>query len=132
MTTISEPFDRNRIAVPLAIPNLISTDLTRATDTDAAAGFTIFRPAIEYAILQRDGIGLHISHVALTPTPQSVTSYLRVANVERWYTAFETSHASKRAPPNGKPWGMRECHVIDSEGNFSTIGQPLSMGDDVQ
>ncbi|MGQ0456019.1 MAG: bleomycin resistance protein [Hyphomicrobium sp.] len=125
MSEQSKPYDRAAVAIPLAIPILISTNMTRSAATYAAAGFNVIRPSPDYAILRRDGVELHISHVQLIPEPHCVAAYLRVADLEPWHRAFQQAQFSKILPPKDKPWGMREIHTIDSDGNLLNVGQPL-------
>ncbi|HPG89990.1 MAG TPA: VOC family protein [Hyphomicrobium sp.] len=126
MTKASPPFDRTKIVVPLAIPILASTDLERASKTYAAAGFEVIRPAPDYAILRRAGVELHMSKVSFIPEPHCIAAYIRVDDADTWFAAFESADVNKRIAPKDKPWGLREAHIIDLDGNLVTIGQPLA------
>lgn len=125
MSDAVKPFDRKALVVPLAIPILLTTDMERAAKTYAAAGFDVIRPAAEYAILRRAGVEIHISKVGLIPALHCVAAYLRVDDASDWFDAFGPAEVGKRIAPKDKPWGLKEAHIIDLDGNLLTIGQPL-------
>lgn len=125
MSDAEKPFDRNAVTMPLAIPILLTTDMERAAKTYEAAGFDVIRPVADYAILRRAGIEIHISKVSMIPEPHCVAAYLRVDDASAWFDAFGPAEVRKRIAPKDKPWGLKEAHIIDLDGNLLTIGQPL-------
>ncbi len=126
MTSFAETFDRTTVTVPLAIPVLLTTNVRRAAETYAGIGFNVTEAAHNYLILRREGVELHISHVAHIPEPHCVSAYVRVADVNAWHAAFKNGRAKRLSSPDDKPWGLREFHFIDEDGNLLNVGQILS------
>lgn len=126
MMTLPDEIERTTVAVPLAIPVLISTDIKRAAETYDSKGFTIANAAHNYLILRRRAVELHISSVVQIPEPQCVSAYIRVDDVDEWHSAFKNGKAKRLSKVEDKPWGMREFHFIDDDGNLLNIGQILS------
>jgi catechol 2,3-dioxygenase-like lactoylglutathione lyase family enzyme len=124
--TTSNTFDRTTVTVPLAIPVLLTTDIKRAAETYAGIGFDVIEAAHNYLVLRREGVELHISHVAHIPEPHCVSAYIRVADVAQWHSAFTNGRAKRLSAPADKPWGLREFHFIDEDGNLLNVGQILA------
>lgn len=125
MMTLPDEIQHTGVAVPLAIPVLISTDIPRAAETYDSKGFAVIRAAHNYLILRRRAIELHISSVAQIPEPHCVSAYIRVSDVDEWHAAFKKGRAKRLSELEDKPWGMREFHFIDDDGNLLNIGQML-------
>lgn len=125
MTGEGRPYDREAITVPLAIPVLLTRDTARAAARYAAFGFAVADTGHGYLIMRRDGVELHMSHVSNIPEPHCVSAYIRVADVAPWFADFERAKPPRLIAVADKPWGMREFHVIDDDGNLLNIGQPL-------
>lgn len=121
MTEIAEPFDRATPVAPLAIPVLLTTDLTRSILTYEALGFEVKRAGADYLIARGYGVEFHISRVGAIPTPHCVSAYLRVPDADALYQEFNRA-APGLASPADKPWGMREFHYIDPDGNLINVG----------
>lgn len=126
MTTADDAFDRTVATVPLAIPVLLTTEVKRAALTYSDIGFNVTEAAHNYLILRREGVELHISHVAHIPEPHCVSAYIRVADVNAWHAAFKNGRAKRLSSPDDKPWGLREFHFIDEDGNLLNVGQILT------
>lgn len=125
MMTLPDEIHRTGVAVPLAIPVLISTNIERAADTYESKGFAVANAAHNYIILRRRAVELHISSVTQIPEPQCVSAYIRVNDVDEWHRAFKNGSAKRLSGLEDKPWGMREFHFIDDDGNLLNIGQML-------
>ncbi|RUO98619.1 VOC family protein [Hyphomicrobium sp.] len=127
MMTLPDEFHRTgaKIAVPLAIPVLISTNISRAADTYGSKGFAVINAAHNYLILRRRAVELHVSSVTQIPEPHCVSAYVRVADVDEWHAAFRNGAAKRLSPVEDKPWGMREFHFVDEDGNLLNIGQMM-------
>lgn len=124
MKNVMKQFDRTQIAVPLAIPLLLTTDIARAQKTYQKIGFTIIGASPHYIIMRGFGCELHMSEVSHIPKPDCIAAYLRIADVEAVYQAFQLHVPALQAPVE-KPWGLREFHWIDEDGNLLNIGQIL-------
>jgi Glyoxalase/Bleomycin resistance protein/Dioxygenase superfamily len=125
MMTLPDEIHRTGVAVPLAIPVLISTNIERAAETYESKGFTVANAAHNYIILRRRAVELHISSVTQIPEPHCVSAYIRVNDVDEWHCAFKNGSAKRLSGLEDKPWGMREFHFIDDDGNLLNIGQML-------
>lgn len=125
MMTLPDEINRTGVAVPLAIPVLISTDIERAAVTYGSKGFTVVNAAHNYLILRRRSVELHVSGVVQIPEPQCVCAYIRVDDVDEWHAAFRNGNAKRLSHVEDKPWGMREFHFVDHDGNLLNIGQIL-------
>ncbi|MBS0253022.1 MAG: VOC family protein [Proteobacteria bacterium] len=125
MMTLPDEFRDVSVAVPLAIPVLISIDMVRASETYASKGFSVVNAAHNYLILRRHNVELHISGVTHIPEPHCVSAYIRVSDVDDWHIAFNNGRAKRLSTVEDKPWGMREFHFIDDDGNLLNIGQML-------
>lgn len=125
MMTLPDELHHIGVAVPLAIPVLISTDIARASETYASKGFSVVNAAHNYLILRRRTVELHMSSVTHIPEPHCVSAYIRVSDVDDWHAAFKNGRAKRLSTVEDKPWGMREFHFIDDDGNLLNIGQML-------
>ena len=125
MMTLPRELATAEVAVPLAIPVLISTDIARAAETYGAKGFSVVNAAHNYLILRRRAVEMHISSVTQIPDPHCVSAYIRVNDVDEWHSAFKEGSAKRLSELEDKPWGMREFHFIDDDGNLLNIGQML-------
>ncbi|CCB67663.1 conserved protein of unknown function [Hyphomicrobium sp. MC1] len=125
MMTLPDELHHVGVAVPLAIPVLISTDIARASETYASKGFSVVNAAHNYLILRRRTVELHMSSVTHIPEPHCVSAYIRVSDVDDWHAAFKNGRAKRLSTVEDKPWGMREFHFIDDDGNLLNIGQML-------
>ncbi|MFA5957276.1 bleomycin resistance protein [Hyphomicrobium sp.] len=125
MMTLPDEIHRAGVAVPLAIPVLISTNIERAAETYSSKGFAVVNAAHNYLILRRRAVELHMSGVTHIPEPHCVSAYIRVDDVDEWHSAFKSGLAKRLSGLEDKPWGMREFHFIDEDGNLLNIGQML-------
>ncbi|WP_371199601.1 VOC family protein [Hyphomicrobium sp. MC1] len=66
-----------------------------------------------------------MSSVTHIPEPHCVSAYIRVSDVDDWHAAFKNGRAKRLSTVEDKPWGMREFHFIDDDGNLLNIGQML-------
>lgn len=84
-----------------------------------------------YAILTRGSIELHFFlHEALVPTESFAGCYIRVRDVERFYSSCSSSQLPRTGIPRmdvleDKPWGLREFAIVDPDGNLIRIGQVI-------
>jgi catechol 2,3-dioxygenase-like lactoylglutathione lyase family enzyme len=114
------PLTRFAMAVPI-IP---------ARDTAASAawyrdylGFEIVHCEPEYAIVERDGIGVHLWGPSGIEPADSMTMFrIRVGGIDELYEYCRSkSIVHPNAPLEEKPWGAREFAVLDGDGNLLTF-----------
>jgi DNA-binding MarR family transcriptional regulator len=137
-----------------ATPILPSHDVALTTAFFTALGFTLCAGSDEgYAMLERGAIELHFTHQpGVDPFSGAGSAYLQVADSgalyrefaaagaaapwepdlseallrERW--AGERNVARLGAPPENKPWRMREFALFDPSNNLLRIGTPVAPG----
>lgn len=112
--------------MPTGAPGLNVTNVTEAIAwyvrvLGFTCSFVVPGDDPPYAIVERDGIALH-----LRKHPAAGTSfcYLTVEAVQRWYDEFKAAGASFRRHLETSPYGMRDCELLDCCGNRIGLGQP--------
>lgn len=77
----------------------------------------------DYLIVQRDGVQLHFWKCDERKIAENTGCSVRVDDADALYDEFVASGV-KCAPPEDRPWGLREFYVIDCHGNLLRIGAP--------
>jgi catechol 2,3-dioxygenase-like lactoylglutathione lyase family enzyme len=117
----------------IAIPILPSRSLPATVAFYRRLGFSGKLLGIDdsYAILTRGDLEIHFfAHPALRPAESHAGCYIRVADVNALYQAFQSASLPRQGIPRmdvitDKPWAMREFAVIDDDGNLLRVGQVL-------
>lgn len=124
----SGPRGNNLTATIAVLPSL---DIAASKRLYESLGFAcvIASPNADYLIIRRDWVELHFwLFTGLVPNSNTVSAYLRVGNVDTASMSFLlnglTPEGCRYTAPSNKPWGMREAHFIDHDGNLLTIGTP--------
>jgi hypothetical protein len=114
------------------IPVLPSRDIAQTKLLYENLGFDciLVSPTGDYLIIRRDWVEIHFWHCAgLDPKTNTVSAYLRVANADVASATFlqggDPPQGCSFRPAKDKPWGMREAHFIDVDGNLINIGTPM-------
>jgi catechol 2,3-dioxygenase-like lactoylglutathione lyase family enzyme len=86
-------------------------------------GFEVVHVEHEYAIVERDDVGVHLWGPSGIKPEDSMTMFrIRVAGIDELY---QRCVADGIVHPNAgleeKPWGAREFAVIDGDGNLLTF-----------
>lgn len=109
--------------IQATVPVLASLDLAQSRQFyTERLGFECRLETADYLILSRDGCELHLwlcheAHIA-----ENTSCYVRGDT-----TALHADFARRGlnvAPPERRPWGMREFYVIDPHGNLLKFGEP--------
>ncbi len=84
-----------------------------------------------YALLSRDGDGLHLSSHGRENAVFGAQVYIRVKNVDELCENFVANGVKLTVPDGGttpvdQTWGMREIGFRDPDGNKLTFGQPIT------
>ncbi len=118
----------------VAIPTLPSSDINKTIAFYQKLGFQVISDADyqDYVLIHRDLFELHFflspEH---KPAESYAGSYLRVSQVDELFWEFESLNLPTEGIPRiatqveDKPWGMREFHIIDPDGNSLRIGQRM-------
>jgi catechol 2,3-dioxygenase-like lactoylglutathione lyase family enzyme len=78
----------------------------------------------QYLILHRDGIQLHFWKCNDRKLAESSGCNTRCVEADALHAEF-VARGIKCSAPEDRSWGVREFHVIDSNGNLLRIGGPL-------
>ena len=105
--------------------------LLAARDIDAAVrwyerhlGFRIERNQPDHGIVHRDSAELHFWRCTERHIAENTGAYLYVSHLDELFRAFKgASEGGRLIVPETKPWGMREFHVIDPDGNLLRFGE---------
>jgi catechol 2,3-dioxygenase-like lactoylglutathione lyase family enzyme len=112
----------------VAIPTLPMSELRETQSFYERLGFhTAYwqMDPDQYLILRRDELEVHFFGLpGLDPMENFAGCYLRVGDVEGINDEFRESGLEGLAYVEEKPWGMREFHLTDPNGNLLRVGQP--------
>ena len=105
------------------VPVLASLDLAESRQFyTELLGFDCLHASADYLMLRRDGCELHLWHCAERHIAEPTSCYVRGDSA-----ALHADFAQRGlqvAPPQVRPWGMREFYVIDPHGNLLKFGEP--------
>ena len=120
--------------VELAIPVMPARDLEETINFYDVLGFALaYRhpELVDYVILRRGRLELQFFQWPQLDTQATFTgSYLRVSAVDAIYQVFAGAGLPARGTPSlggirKRPWGMREFHLVDCNGNLLRVGESL-------
>jgi catechol 2,3-dioxygenase-like lactoylglutathione lyase family enzyme len=128
------------MSIPLEAvhPVLMSSDPSRSILFFARLGFTVTfqdRPASpRYVAITRDGVALHLQwqdESQWACAHDRPTYRFLVQDVDGLFETFQSADAiapsnSAWAAPGDTPWGTREFHVLDPDGNGLQFYRPLA------
>jgi uncharacterized glyoxalase superfamily protein PhnB len=79
-----------------------------------------------YAIVDRDGVAIHLSEREDTSTPiERCAAYIKVDNADALYEEYEGRGIEMFSPPENQENGMREFELTDNSGHFLMFGQKI-------
>jgi predicted enzyme related to lactoylglutathione lyase len=129
--------ERTSYEIPLGrllrvAPGLPTTDMARTVEHYARLGFRFSAPGAapvadaEFAIAERDGIGLHF---ALKPDHDPARTatwvYIGVEDADQLAAEFRAAGAGQAREVRNTDYKMRELGHIDPDGNLLLFGSPL-------
>lgn len=128
------------MSIPLEAvhPVLMSSDPSRSTRFFAQLGFAVtFQDrsvSPRYVAISRDGVTLHLQwqdKAQWACTHDRPTYRFLVQDVDGLFETFRSAGAIARsrspwAAPGDTPWGTREFHVLDPDGNGLQFYRPLA------
>lgn len=87
-------------------------------------GFTINYAQHDIGVMDRDQVRLLL--IARTARHRGIGScYIYVQSADTLHAELRAAGANVLDDPVSRPWGLREFHVRDLEGNQITFGQPF-------
>jgi catechol 2,3-dioxygenase-like lactoylglutathione lyase family enzyme len=116
------------------IPTLRITDetATRAFYVDGL-GFSVdwshrFEPQFPVLLqVSRDGMTFYLSQHVMDCAVGGLI-HLFVDRVDDWYGELQRKGVAIEMPPTDQPWGLREMHLLDPDGNRLRICTRLETG----
>lgn len=113
-----------------AVPVLAALDMGEALAFYARLGFqALVRYGDEYAIVERDGVEVHLWGCADRHVAENTACYLRVTDAAALHAEFAAAGAAVLRRPTVEPYGVLEFAITDPSGNLLRIGQSLDAGD---
>ncbi len=115
----------------IAIPIMPSRNLDETLSFYRELGFEVIgrqRAPYPYAIVRRAEIELHFfEHPTVVPQTSMAGCYIRVDDADLLYEVCSQLSLERVGIPRmgvieDKPWGMREFHIVDPNGNLLRIG----------
>jgi len=80
-------------------------------------------PGDEYAIVERDGVAIHLFTVGTTK-PSTVGVHIFTSDLDQLFAELQTKGATITQAIEGKPWGNRDFRVRDEFGNELKFTEP--------
>ncbi len=115
-----------------AIAILPSRNLDRTASFFHRLGFTRQRRYPDYLVAVRDEFEIHFAGggpdapILLDPRNSLSACYLRCENADILYREWQVLDLPRFSPIEDRPWGLREFHFIDPDGNLIRVGHPLA------
>ena len=124
---------RERSVATTAAPVLPTTDVAAALDRYGSLGFETEAYAEGgnapiYGFLKLGAASLHLGRVDhLDPARSMVSCYLYVADADALHARWSSSGVAGRfGAPVDTPYGLREGHYVDPDGNLIRYGSPMA------
>jgi catechol 2,3-dioxygenase-like lactoylglutathione lyase family enzyme len=76
----------------------------------------------------RDAVEITIEERKLGEAPRLTHLYLQVDRVDEYVGAISAAGARVKIPLADRAYGMRDCRVLDVDGNELSIGAPIVKG----
>jgi catechol 2,3-dioxygenase-like lactoylglutathione lyase family enzyme len=112
------------VSMTMAVPIIPARDTASATAWYGDnLGFDVVHLEPEYAIVERDDVGVHFwGPSGIAPEDSNTMFRIRVEGIDELYEHCRTKGiVHPNAPLEEKPWGAREFAVIDGDGNLLTF-----------
>ena len=120
----ARPVCSARPAITATVPVLASLDFD---ETEAfycqRLGFAVVLRAPDWLITERDGCEIHFWRCPERRLAENTSCYVR-ADTDALHADF-ARRGLVLAPPQNRPWGMRELYVIDPHGNLLKFGESV-------
>jgi hypothetical protein len=108
-----------------AVPVLYSIDIgPSVTFYEEKLGFRRRGIYPNYAVLERDGVEIHLGLTDDSSLPKNTQCRVNVAGIEALYAACTAQGiVHPKGPLTVQPWGFREFSVLDLDGNLIKFGE---------
>jgi hypothetical protein len=105
-------------------PRFVVLDMEQALAFYGQLGFVTTYQDEGFAMIERDGISLHLNSSPEPPKGHSV-GWIGVTNVEALYQQYLPTHAVQ-SPLEAKPWGLKEFFICDPFRNLILFAERIS------
>ncbi len=97
-------------------PRFVVQDLEQALIFYRQLGFQTTYHDEHFAVLERDGVALHLNHLPDAPSSSRAVCWIGVTNSEALYQQYLPTNAVC-SPLKTQPWGFKEFMIRDPFGN---------------
>jgi DNA-binding HxlR family transcriptional regulator len=108
-------------------PRFVVSDLEQALTFYGQLGFQTTYHDESFAIIERDGIDLHLNGSPDSPRRHSVC-WIAVTNIDALYQQYLPTNAVQSAP-QAQPWGLKEFFLRDPFGNLLLFAERIPEAD---
>lgn len=114
-----------------ALAILPSADLARTAAFYQKIGFDRQRRYPDYLVIARDDLELHFADcsgaapILLDPKNSMSACYFRCADADSLHREWQPLTLPRFSAIEDRPWGLREFHFTDPDGNLIRVGHPL-------
>jgi catechol 2,3-dioxygenase-like lactoylglutathione lyase family enzyme len=115
-----------------AIAILPSVNLDRAATFYRRLGFDRQNRYPDYLVVVRDDFELHFADcsraapILLQPKNSVSACYFRCRDADALYREWQPLDLPRFSSIEDRPWGLREFHFTDPDGNLLRVGHPLA------
>jgi catechol 2,3-dioxygenase-like lactoylglutathione lyase family enzyme len=107
-------------------PRFVVHDLERALAFYRQLGFQTTYQDEAFAIVERDGVDLHMNYFSDAPKGKHAVCWIAVTNIDALYQHYLPTNAVQSLL-EAKPWGFKEFFVRDPFGNLLIFAEHISV-----
>jgi uncharacterized glyoxalase superfamily protein PhnB len=109
-------------------PRFIVHDLEQALTFYGQLGFKTTYHDEDFAIVERDGVDIHLNHFPDAPKEKCSVCWIAVTKSDILYQQYLPTSAV-RSPLKAQPWGFKEFTVRDPSGNLIIFAERIPEAD---
>ena len=115
-----------------AIAILPSANMDRTAAFYRRLGFEQQRRYPDYLVVMRDDLELHFAGggpnapILLDPSNSMSACYFRCVDADILHREWQSLELPRFSAIADQPWGLREFHFVDPDGNLIRVGHPLA------
>ena len=106
-------------------PRFVVRDLEQALSFYGQLGFQATYHDENFAIIERDGLDIHLNHFPDAPKGKCSVSWIGVTNSDALYQQYLPTNAV-RSSLKAQPWGLKEFSIQDPSGNLIIFAERLA------
>lgn len=109
-------------------PRFVVQDMEQALAFYGQLGFQTTYHDEHFAIVERDGVDLHLNCSPDSPKGKRSVCWISVTNSEVLYQQYLPTNAVQ-SPLEAKPWGLKEFFIRDPFGNLILFAERIPEAD---